>query len=169
MATWNTLPSIRVVSSSHTNTGEAIFESDAPIPPFYPFGPQATGFTRIHSRLAVPVNNTTSPPDLSNIPPKCPPRGVLLCATDMPPGFTAPMHRTVTLDYGIVVSGEIVLRLETGEERTVRAGEVIVQKGVNHQWINRSDELCRIVCVMVGAEKIVLEDGTALEETVFRK
>jgi quercetin dioxygenase-like cupin family protein len=79
------------------------------------------------------------------------------------------MHRTQSLDYAAVMSGEIVLRLDGGEEKTVKAGEYIVQRGVNHEWINRSSEVCRMLFVMIGAEKIVLDDGRVLEETVIRK
>jgi quercetin dioxygenase-like cupin family protein len=79
------------------------------------------------------------------------------------------MHRTLSLDYAAVISGEIVLGLDGGEEKTVRAGEFIVQRGVNHEWINRSQDGCRIMVVMVASEKIVLGDGTVLEETVFKK
>ena len=79
------------------------------------------------------------------------------------------MHRTLSCDYIAVMSGEIVLRLDSGEERTLRAGEFVVQRGVNHEWINRSSEVCRMMVVMVGAEKIVLDDGTELGETVFKK
>jgi quercetin dioxygenase-like cupin family protein len=79
------------------------------------------------------------------------------------------MHRTLSLDYAAVISGEIVLGLDGGEEKTVRAGEFIVQRGVNHEWINRSQDVCRIMVVMVASEKIVLGDGTVLEETVFKK
>ena len=67
------------------------------------------------------------------------------------------------------MSGEIVLRLDGGEEKTVRAGEFMVQRGANHEWINRSEEVCRILVIMVGSEKIVTEDGKGLEETVFKK
>lgn len=79
------------------------------------------------------------------------------------------MHRTLSCDYAAVMSGEIVLRLDGGEEKTVRAGEFIVQRGANHEWINRSDEVCRILVVGVASEKIVTEDGKVLEETVFKK
>lgn len=79
------------------------------------------------------------------------------------------MHRTVSLDYAAVISGEIVLRLDSGEEKTVKAGEFIVQRGVNHEWINRGKQVCRIMFVMVGAQKVVLGDGSVLEETVFKK
>ena len=78
------------------------------------------------------------------------------------------MHRTTSVDYGYVISGEIVLSLDSGEKKTIRAGEFVLQRGVNHEWINPSPEVpCRMIFVMVGAEKIVLEDGKVLEETVF--
>ncbi len=79
------------------------------------------------------------------------------------------MHRTLSLDYIAVISGEIVLSLDSGEETVVKAGEFIVQRGVNHSWINRTNEVCRIMVVMVAAEKVVLENGKVLEETVFKK
>ncbi len=79
------------------------------------------------------------------------------------------MHRTLSLDYIAVVAGEIVLRLDGGEEKVVKAGEFIVQRGVNHEWINRSESVCRIMVVMVAAEKVVCGDGRMLEETVFGK
>jgi quercetin dioxygenase-like cupin family protein len=77
------------------------------------------------------------------------------------------MHRTLSLDYAVVLSGEIVCRLDGGEEKTVKAGEFLVQRGVNHEWHNRLDVPCRVLFVMTAAEKIVLADGTELEETVF--
>lgn len=80
------------------------------------------------------------------------------------------MHRTLSLDYAVVLSGEIVCVLDGGEEKTIAQGELIMQRGTNHQWINRSKtEVARILFVMVGAEKIVLEDGKELEETVFKR
>lgn len=79
------------------------------------------------------------------------------------------MHRTLTLDYGIVISGEIVCKLDSGEEKIIKAGEYIVQRGVNHAWINRGTEVCRVAAIMIGSDKIVLGDGTALEATVLGK
>jgi quercetin dioxygenase-like cupin family protein len=158
-----------LVVTGHTNDGTSVFASDEQITPFSPFGPKGSAFTRLHSRLAVPVSNVSSPPDLTKTIPRCPPAGVLFCTTDIPPNASAPMHRTLSLDYAAVISGEIVLRLDGGEEKTVRAGEFIVQRGVNHEWINRSQDVCRIMVVMVASEKIVLGDGTVLEETVFKK
>ncbi len=63
-----------------------------------------------------------------------------------------------------MLSGEIIVRLESGEEKTVKAGEFIVQGGVNHQWVNKTDEMCRIGFLAVSAEKVRLADGTELDE-----
>ena len=169
MSAPNQLPAPRLVVTTHTKDGTSVFASDEQIKPFFPFGPKASSFARFHSRLSVPVSNTSSPPDLAKTLPRCPPSGVMFCTTDIPPNFSAPMHRTLSLDYIAVISGEIVLRLDGGEEKTIRAGEFIVQRGVNHEWINRSEDVCRVMVVMVGSEKIVLEDGRELGETVLKK
>ena len=167
MPTLTQLPSPRLVVTTHTNDGTSVFASDDQVIPFRPSGPQAVA--KFHSSDSVPVSNASSPPDLDQTLPRCPPSGVLFCTADYPPNYSVPMHRTLTLDYAVVISGEIVLRLDGGDETTVRAGEFIVQRGVSHEWINRTDEVCRIAFVLVGSEKIVLEDGKELDETVFKK
>lgn len=60
----------------------------------------------------------------------------------------AHMHRTETIDYGIVLEGEIVLIMDEGET-TVRAGEIVVQRGTNHGWANRTDKNCRICFILI--------------------
>jgi mannose-6-phosphate isomerase-like protein (cupin superfamily) len=58
------------------------------------------------------------------------------------------MHRTESVDYGVVIAGEITLVLDDGEV-TLRPGSVVVQRGTNHAWANRSDETCRMLFVLV--------------------
>ena len=58
------------------------------------------------------------------------------------------MHRTETIDYGIVLEGEIVLIMDVGET-LVRAGDVVIQRGTNHGWANRSDRHCRIAFILI--------------------
>jgi len=60
----------------------------------------------------------------------------------------AHMHRTETIDYGIVLDGEIVLIMDEGET-VVRAGDIVVQRGTNHGWANRSDWNCRICFILI--------------------
>jgi len=61
------------------------------------------------------------------------------------------MHRTKTVDYGIVLEGEITLVLDRGET-TVRAGDIVIQNGTNHAWANRSDKICRMVFILIDGE-----------------
>jgi hypothetical protein len=131
MSSTTQLPPARLVVTGTSEDGTSIFTSDATVTPFHPFGPTLTGFSYFHSRLRVPVSNTTSPPDLSGTLPRCPPEGISFGISDFPPKGKAPMHRTVSLDYAVVLEGEIVLGLDGGEEKTVRKGEFIVQRGVS--------------------------------------
>ena len=68
----------------------------------------------------------------------------------------APRHpaiqRTRSIDYVIVLEGEIDLLLDDGEVR-LRAGDVVVQRGTNHAWINRGDAICRLGMVFIDAEE----------------
>lgn len=61
------------------------------------------------------------------------------------------MHRTQTLDYGIVLEGELTMVLDQGE-CTVRAGDIIVQRGTNHAWANRSGKTCRVAFVLIDGQ-----------------
>ena len=61
------------------------------------------------------------------------------------------MHATNTIDYGIVLSGEIDLELDDGAEVHLVAGDCIVQKGTRHAWRSRSPEPCLVAFIMVGA------------------
>jgi mannose-6-phosphate isomerase-like protein (cupin superfamily) len=68
-----------------------------------------------------------------------------------PPRHAA-IHRTRSLDYVIVLEGQIDLLLDDGEVR-LSAGDVVVQRGTNHAWINRGDAVCRLGMVFVDAEE----------------
>jgi hypothetical protein len=61
------------------------------------------------------------------------------------------MHRTETIDYGIVLEGELTLILDVGET-TVRAGDIVIQRGTNHGWANRSGRNCRIAFILIDGE-----------------
>jgi hypothetical protein len=61
------------------------------------------------------------------------------------------MHKTETVDYGIVLEGEITLVLDRGET-TLKAGDIVVQNGTNHAWANRSGKNCRMVFILVDGQ-----------------
>ena len=61
------------------------------------------------------------------------------------------MHRTRTLDYVLVLSGEIDLVMDDSEVH-LKAGDIVVQRGTNHAWVNRGDLPCRIAAVVIDAK-----------------
>ena len=62
------------------------------------------------------------------------------------------MHATRTVDYAIIMSGEIDMLLDDSEVH-FKAGDVLVQQGTNHAWVNRGKEVCRIAFILIDAEE----------------
>jgi quercetin dioxygenase-like cupin family protein len=62
------------------------------------------------------------------------------------------MHRTRSVDYAIVLSGEIWAVMDVGET-LLRAGDCLVQRGTNHAWSNRSDDTCLVAFILVDAKR----------------
>ena len=66
------------------------------------------------------------------------------------------MHRTNTLDYIVILDGELELTLDSGETRVMKKGDAVVQRALMHAWRNLSKtESARMVAVAVGAENAV--------------
>jgi quercetin dioxygenase-like cupin family protein len=83
---------------------------------------------------------------------------------DMLPNASSPMHRTSSIDYGIVMSGKIELELDNNVFKTMEAGDIIIQRGTIHKWRNpSSDEICRIIFVLTEAKPYEFE-GKPLED-----
>ncbi len=66
------------------------------------------------------------------------PGGTVLRLVDMPPGATSPMHRTVSLDYGVVLDGSVELILDDGVSKVMERGDMSIQRGTIHAWKNMS-------------------------------
>lgn len=82
---------------------------------------------------------------------------------DYPPGMITPLHRTVSLDYAVVLKGSIVMHLDDGSTTRVHEGEVIVQRGTMHAWENPSStDWARILFHLAAVQgPIVLSDGAS--------
>lgn len=61
------------------------------------------------------------------------------------------MHRTKTVDYGIVLEGEMTLIVDRGET-TIKAGDIVIQNGTNHAWANRSGKVCRMAFILIDGQ-----------------
>lgn len=99
----------------------------------------------------------TLPPDAVFAGPDFDPGPAALEMLDIAPGLAElfevehpGMHTTPTVDYGIVLDGELCLELTDGEI-VVGPGDVIVQHGTRHAWRNRTDQPARLLAVLIGA------------------
>ena len=61
------------------------------------------------------------------------------------------MHTTETIDYAIILAGEIYAIMDEGE-KLMKAGDVLIQRGTNHAWSNRSGKTCRIAFILIDGE-----------------
>jgi quercetin dioxygenase-like cupin family protein len=90
--------------------------------------------------------------------------GTVLRHVDFVPGVTHAMHRTVSLDYGVVLEGEIECILDSGETRMLKRGDVCIQRGTMHAWRNPSEtEWCRMLFVLQPSKPINNFGGTSME------
>jgi quercetin dioxygenase-like cupin family protein len=80
------------------------------------------------------------------------------------PGCAPRRHRTESIDYAVVMSGEIEMELDEGQMVHLRAGDVLVQRGTVHNWINNGSEPCVIAFVLIDA-KAVEAGGRVLTAT----
>lgn len=81
------------------------------------------------------------------------PNGTVFRVIEYQPGVSGRNHRTESIDYAVVLSGEIDMELD-GSVVHLRAGDVLVQRGTIHNWINRGEEPCVIAFVLVAAKPV---------------
>jgi mannose-6-phosphate isomerase-like protein (cupin superfamily) len=174
---------IRRVVTGHNAAGRSVFIKDAAAPHVYNRGPGSAVVTELWETRAMPADNrgdgevTDHPFRLA--PPKhgtvfriieYPPDKQRLAALEQQragaddgsghgaafdrgsprhPGF----HKTSSVDYAIVLSGEIYALMDEGEV-LLKAGDVLVQRGTNHAWSNRTDAPAYLAFVLVDAEPV---------------
>ena len=80
------------------------------------------------------------------------------------PGLTPRMHRTDSIDYAVVLSGEIDLELDDKQTVSLKAGDLVVQRGTIHAWVNHGPDPCEIAFILIAAKPVTV-DGKTLEAT----
>jgi quercetin dioxygenase-like cupin family protein len=139
----------RRIVTGHDEAGRSVVLSDAPTPKTLDIGTAA--FHEIWITDATPATIAATEPEPTDRPVRtpAPAGGVLVRFTEMAPGAEAPMHRTETVDVGVVLEGETWLLLDDGSETRLGPGDAVVQRGTNHAWANRSDRPVRMMFVMI--------------------
>jgi quercetin dioxygenase-like cupin family protein len=146
----------RRIVTGHDASGRSVVLSDAPTPKTVDIGTAAFHEIWITDQTPVPIDATEREP--TDRPVRVPPPadGVMVRFTEMAPGGESPMHRTESVDVGVVLEGETWLLLDDGSETRVGPGDAVVQRGTNHAWANRSDKPVRMMFVLI--------DGTIGDE-----
>lgn len=156
------LPLVQRVVTGHDAEGRAIFVGEDFSPTrVIPSGDAA--FLLMWTTATVPADNNDPTDGRDRDAGLTLNAGSVIRIVDMLPGAESPMHRTNSIDYGIVISGAIELELDSGEKKTVGPGGVIVQRGTNHLWRNPGDQPCRIAFVLIEAPAY-LHNGVPLDE-----
>jgi mannose-6-phosphate isomerase-like protein (cupin superfamily) len=169
---------IRRIVTGHDATGKAIIEMDGIVPKkVRPGTGFVSSLLWVTDESPVRMDLRQDRADRTiGVPP--PPHGSILRVVDFPPVTAeaesvdqkeliasmgashnaqggqparhAFMHRTKSVDYAIVLQGEIDMLLDDSEVH-MKAGDFMVQQGTNHAWVNRSDQVCRIAFVLIDA------------------
>ncbi len=142
---------VRRIVTGHNAEGRAVVTADSLLTgKMVPSG--ASVSTTIWTTATVPVNNDDATDGRDRSVGLTLPGGSVLRVIDMVPGKRSPMHRTNSLDYGIVIAGSIELELDDGEVTLVEAGDIVIQRGTIHAWRNPSaDTVARVAFVLLDA------------------
>lgn len=169
---------VRRVVTGHDEAGRAVFIADGPTPHGVTLEAARAEFFEIWSTRESPATIAAQEHDPTDRPLAIPPArcGSVIRIVDIHPGLRAAgtidaaaifgqvgsadastwtpdarhplMHRTETVDYGIVLEGQVYLILDEGET-CLSAGDVVVQRGTNHAWENRAGQTCRIAFILL--------------------
>ena len=172
---------VRRVVTGHDAEGRSILVSDGPAPnvkemPGFP----GLALTDLWETKGAPADNEVKG-DAADRPIHLEPpaNGTIVRVVEFPPDSTRPksgdpsagfkaigaghvqdkhsadpmMHRTATVDYAIVLRGEITAIMDKGET-LLRAGDVLIQRGTNHSWSVRGNEPCLVAFVLVSARPL---------------
>jgi quercetin dioxygenase-like cupin family protein len=185
-------PLRRIITAHDSKSGRAIF-SDAvgeqisftgfPVPPGKP---TTSDYALAYNTTTFPVQGLSPPTStipeskgnldikqyqsvLSNPSPLNPPNGTSCTIIEVPPGSVVPMHRTATLDYGVIIDGATELVLDSGETKSLAKGDVFVQRGTAHSWRNVTEKhensgILRVFFVFQPIERVQLEGGNVVDQ-----
>jgi quercetin dioxygenase-like cupin family protein len=157
--------------TTHNEKGQAIVDTSIPEDvPFSALPDSTASFAQCYVTKGFPTELSGGADldvyqhYLSNSPGLTVSDGTVLRYVDMRPGGVSPMHRTVSLDYGVVLEGEVELVLDSGETRVMRRGDICVQRGTMHAWRNCSQtEWARMLYVLQPVRSVKVGE-TELKE-----
>jgi quercetin dioxygenase-like cupin family protein len=143
---------IRRVVTGHDQQGHAVVTIDELCKNVVSARPQAHACV-VWSTGTLPVDNSGSEDGGTRKVATTDPNGSVFRVVSFGPGVAPRNHRTESIDYAVVMSGEIDMELDNSVVH-LRAGDVLVQRGTVHNWVNKGKEPCVIAFVLVAAKPV---------------
>jgi quercetin dioxygenase-like cupin family protein len=138
----------RRVVTGHNKDGKSVVKWDAEIPS----KPGRERFAKVDlwATDSLPVRLTEDDPTLWDLGTSLA-NGSVFRLCNFEPGVAERWHRTDSLDYGIILSGEILMQLDEGEV-LLKAGDIVIQRGTMHNWVNRGTVPCVVAFILIATE-----------------
>jgi mannose-6-phosphate isomerase-like protein (cupin superfamily) len=145
-------PSIRRIVTTHDNSGKSVVWIDAPATN-HKFPDEKVSSTLMWATDETPTGFLVQEDAGNRVLGTAPPAGgTRFTVMEVQPGNQAHgLHRTDTIDYVICISGEIDMDMEDSKV-TLKAGDIMIQLGTNHGWVNRGSVPCRLAVVLVDGK-----------------
>lgn len=146
-----TPPKFRRIVTRHDASGQSTIwlDSDASN---HKFPSEKISSTLMWSTETIPTDIFGKTDEGGRILGSAPPAGgSRFTMMEFQPGNEANLHRTDTIDYVICIEGEIDMFLDEKQFVTLKAGDVLIQRGTNHAWANRSNKPCRLAVILLDA------------------
>ena len=143
---------VRRVVTGHDKEGRAVATIDEVSQNLRSARPGATGCV-VWTSQGFPVDNTGEADEGLRETGTTLDNGTVFRILELAPGNSPRMHRTDSLDYAVIMSGEIDMELD-GSTVHLKAGDVLVQRGTIHNWVNRGTVPCVIAFVLIAAKPV---------------
>jgi quercetin dioxygenase-like cupin family protein len=144
---------LRRVVTGHDDKGRAIIMIDEQVQNTFSHRAGAE-FSVIWSTEGFPIDNEGSEDPANGKIPTAIENGTVFRIVSFAPGVAPRNHRTSSIDYGVVMQGEIDMIMDDGVSVTLRAGDVLVQRGTIHDWVNNGTEPCVIAFSLIAAKPV---------------
>lgn len=143
---------VRRVVTGHDANGRAVIKIDEVSRNITSIRPGATGCL-IWTTESFPVNNTGDADEGLRKVGTTLKEGTVFRVVEFAPGVAPRNHRTDSIDYAVVMSGEIDMEVEDSVVH-LKAGDVLVQRGTIHNWVNRGTEPCVMAFILIDAKPV---------------
>ena len=160
---WHALMSliIRRVVTGHDENGRAVLKIDSPVNNVITRRAGVES-SLIWSTKGFPVDNDSFADPTASDPTTTISNGTAFRILQLEPGHAQRLHRTDSIDYAVVMQGEVDMELEAGISTRLKAGDVIVQRGTIHNWRNPGPGTCVIAFILIAAKSVTV-GGKALK------